>query len=145
MSECRHQALIEAPIERVWDLVGNPARYPEWFPRVVEVRGDKFDVGSIYVQSTRGLVGTNTTSLTIDQVEELRSLQFHCLDTGMYAHFALTPARADTFVEVEFGMEPNGPLYRLFDATVGRPYFRRWLVESMTALASQATILTPKP
>jgi uncharacterized protein YndB with AHSA1/START domain len=50
VSECRHHALIEAPIERVWELVGNPARHPEWWPRVVEVRGDRFQAGDVYVQ-----------------------------------------------------------------------------------------------
>ena len=39
------------------------------------------------------------------------------------------------FVEAEFGMEPTRLTYRLFDATAGRIYFRRWLDESLEALA----------
>lgn len=138
MSECRQQALIQAPVERVWELVGNPARHPEWFPRVVEVRGDRFDVGDVYVQVTRNPLGSETTALKIDRLEELRALDFHCTKTGMYMRWSLTPARSDTFVETEFGMEPPGLGYRVFDATMGRMYFRRWLNESLEALSRRA-------
>jgi uncharacterized protein YndB with AHSA1/START domain len=135
VSAYRQQALIQAPIERVWELVGNPARHPEWFPRVVEVRGDSFDAGDVFVQVTRQAVGTGTTSLEIDRVEDMRELSFHCRDTGTTVRWLLTPARDDTFVEAEFGMEPTRLTYRLFDATAGRIYFRRWLDESLEALA----------
>jgi uncharacterized protein YndB with AHSA1/START domain len=46
VSVCRSQALIHAPADRVWDLVGQPNRHPEWWPRVIEVRGERFDEGS---------------------------------------------------------------------------------------------------
>ena len=135
MSAYRQQALIQAPIERVWELVGNPARHPEWFPRVVEVRGDSFDAGDVFVQVTQQPIGTATTSLEIDRVEDMRELSFHCRDAGTKVSWYLTPAREDTFVEAEFGMDPAGLRYRAFDATVGRVYFRRWLEESLKALA----------
>ena len=135
MSAYRHQALINAPIERVWELVGNPVRHPEWFPKVVEVRGDSFQPGDVFVQVTRRPIGLGTTSLEIDRLEDMRELSFHCRDTGTFTHWLLTPARDDTFVEAEFGMEPASVMYRAFDATVGRTYFRRWLEQSLEALA----------
>jgi hypothetical protein len=138
MSECRRQGLIAAPIERVWELVGNPAHHPAWFPHVVEVRGDRFETGDVFVQVTRHPLRTQTTSLQIDELEELRSLRFHCRDTGMYSSWLLTPARDDTFVEAEFGMDPTNLPYRVMDATVGRTYFRRWLEDSFEALAAAA-------
>lgn len=138
MSECRHQALIPAGIERVWELVGNPARHPEWWPRVVEVRGDRFEPGDVYVQVTRRLLGPEATSLQIDRLEDMRELTFHCRDTGMYTRWLLTPARTDTFVEAVFGMEPEGLGYRMFDALAGRLYFRRWVEQSLDALARRA-------
>jgi uncharacterized protein YndB with AHSA1/START domain len=138
VSEYRHQALIAAPIERVWELVGNPARHPEWFPRVVEVRGDSFRPGDAFVQLTRTPAGTvGTTTLEIDKLEDMRELSFHCRDTGTFVHWRLTPAREDTFVEAEFGMEPTGLVYRVFDATAGRMYFRRWLDQSLDALSAK--------
>jgi uncharacterized protein YndB with AHSA1/START domain len=142
VSEYRHQALIEAPIERVWELVGNPARHPEWFPRVVEVRGDSFQPGDVFVQVTRTPMGSlGTTTLEIDRLEDMRELSFHCQDTGTFTHWLLTPAREDTFVEAEFGMEPMGLVYRAFDASAGRMYFRRWLEQSVEALARKAAEL----
>jgi uncharacterized protein YndB with AHSA1/START domain len=139
VSEYRRQALIEAPLERVWELVGNPARHPEWFPRVVEVRGDSFRPGDVYTQVSRQPFGIGATSLEIDRLEDMRELSFHCQDTGTYTHWLLTPARENTFVEAEFGMEPAGLLYRMFDATAGRMYFRRWLEQSVDALAHSVT------
>src|SRR5256885_3267709 len=137
VSAYRHQALIKAPIERVWELVGNPARHPEWFPRVVEVRGDSFRPGDVFVQVTKQPVGTGTTSLEIDRLEDMRALSIHCRATGTFTNWRLTPARHDTFVEAEFGMEPSGLMYRAFDATVGRMDFRRWLEQSLEALADR--------
>ncbi|HEX4759929.1 MAG TPA: SRPBCC family protein [Thermoleophilaceae bacterium] len=138
MSECRQHALIQAPIEAVWELVGNPARHPEWWPRVVEVRGDRFDTGDHYVQVTRTPMGNNATTLEIDHVEDMRELRFHCRDTGTYTRWLLTSAREDTFVEAEFGMDPTDLTNRIFDATVGRLYFRRWLDASLEALRKSA-------
>src|SRR3954453_17494961 len=135
MSEYRRHALIEAPIERVWELVGNPARPPAGFPHGVEVRGERFETGDVYVQVTRHPLRTQTTSLQIDELDELRSLKFHCRNTGMYSSWLLTPAQDDTFVEAEFGMEPTSLSYRVIDATMGRTYFRRWLEQSFEALA----------
>lgn len=144
VSEYRHQALIAAPIERVWELVGNPARHPEWFPRVVEVRGDSFMPGDVFVQVTRQPSGAKAaTTLEIDRLEDMRELSFHCRNTGTYTHWLLTAARDDTFVEAEFGMEPMSIKYRMFDATLGRMYFRRWLDQSLDALA-KATTPTPR-
>lgn len=138
MSECRQHALIAAPIEKVWELVGNPARHPEWFPRVVEVRGDRFETGDAYVQVTHTPFGRNGTTLEIDRIEDMRELSVHCRDTGTYTHWRLTPARDDTFVEAEFGMEPTTLGNRMFDAAAGRIYFRRWLDASLRALNEKA-------
>jgi uncharacterized protein YndB with AHSA1/START domain len=138
MSECRHHALIAAPIERVWELVGNPARHPDWWPRVVEVRGERFEMGDVYVQVTRNPLGEQTTSLQIDRLEDMHELTVHCMDTGTYTHWLLTPAQSDTFVEAEFGMEPATLKHRVFDAAAGRAYFRRWLDESLQALSREA-------
>jgi hypothetical protein len=46
----------------------------------------------------------------------------------------LTEAQDGTFVDVEMGMQPKGVGNRVFDATAGRRYFRRWLDQSIDAL-----------
>jgi hypothetical protein len=57
-----------------------------------------------------------------------------CLQTGTYSRWLLTEAQGNTFVDVEFGMDPIGFGNRIFDAALGRLYFRRWLDQSIAAL-----------
>jgi hypothetical protein len=61
-----------------------------------------------------------------------------CTHTGTNSRWLLTEAQGNTFVDVEFGMDPAGVGYRIFDATVGRLYFRRWLDQSLAALEEVA-------
>jgi hypothetical protein len=39
MAEVRRQALIDAPVDEVWRLVGDPARYPEGAGGVLRLVG----------------------------------------------------------------------------------------------------------
>ena len=139
MSVTRSQALIGAPPRRVWDLVGNPNRHPEWWPRVVEVRGERFAPGSEYVQVTKSPRGRVQTTMAVDRLEELHEIDMHCTDTGTFARWSFTEAQGDTFVDVEFGMDPLGFGNAFFDATFGKLYFRRWLSQSLDALEEAAT------
>lgn len=134
MSACHRQALLEAPVDRVWELVGNPARHPEWWPRVIEVRGERFDVHDEYIQITKSPFGAGATSFAIERLDDLREIRMRCLKTGMYAHWQLTPAQEGTFVDIELGMEPSGFADRAFDLMAGRLYFRRWAESSLDGL-----------
>ena len=134
MSSIRRQAVIDAPVEEVWPLVGDPSRHPEWFPRVVEVNGQRFDEGQLYAQVTKRGRGTIETDFLIERLENLHEIRFACQQSGMYAHWRLTDAQGDTFVDVEMGMQPKSPQDKVFDAVVGRLYFRRWLDQSLDAL-----------
>ncbi len=134
MSVCRSQALINAPPSRVWDLVGDPKRHPEWWPRVIEVRGEEFDEGSNYAQVTREPMGHIETVMKIERLEDLRQIHMRCTKTGHYSHWLLTEAQGNTFVDVEFGMDPIRISDRIIDATIAKPYFRRWLSQSLDAL-----------
>ena len=134
MSVSRRQALIHAPPSRIWELVGDPRRHPEWWPRVIEVRGEKFDEGSNYAQVTRDPTGTVESTMRVEKLEEVNEIRMRCLQTGTYSRWLLTEAQGDTFVDVEFGMDPISVGNRIFDATLGRLYFRRWLDQSLAAL-----------
>jgi hypothetical protein len=138
MSASRSQALITAPPSRVWELLGDPRRHPEWWPRVVEVRGERFDEGSNYAQVTRDPSGSVETNMRIERLDDLRAIHMRCTTTGTYARWLLTEAQGNTFVDVEFGMDPVGRGYRVFDATVGKLYWRRWLSQSLAALEEAA-------
>jgi uncharacterized protein YndB with AHSA1/START domain len=138
MSEVRQQALIEAPPSKIWDLVGDPRRHPEWWPRVIEVRGEQFDEGSNYAQVTKDPIGNSETTMTVESLDDLREIHLRCQTTGTYAHWLLTEAQGNTFVDVEFGMDPVNLGSRVFDAALGKLYFRRWLNQSLAALQEAA-------
>ena len=55
------------------------------------------------------------------------------MQTGMYAHFILTPARDGTFVDGELGVDPKG-----FDRIVAPTFIRRWIAQSLEGLRRAA-------
>jgi uncharacterized protein YndB with AHSA1/START domain len=139
MSAYRQQAHIDAPLEAVWALVGTPSRHPEWWPRVIEVRGERFEEGDEYAQVTKDPVGGRSeTNFLLERCQELREIRMTCQLTGMYADWLLTPAQGGTFVEVEIGMQPRRLGDRIFDSSLGRIYFRRWTSESLEGLREAA-------
>ena len=139
MSAHRRQAHLDAPLEAVWGLVGAPPRYPEWWPRVIEVDGRRFEEGDEYVQVTRDLIGkTDRTKFLLERRDDLREIRMSCQLTGAYAHWLLTSAQGGTFVELEMGMEPRRLGHRLLDMTLGRRYFRNWSEKSLEALSEAA-------
>jgi uncharacterized protein YndB with AHSA1/START domain len=138
VSAQRQQAHLDAPIETVWSLVGAPNRYPDWWPRIIEVRGERFEQGDEFVQIVRDPGGPTESSFLIERVEDLREIRMSCQLTGTYAHWILTPAQGGTFVDLELGMDPKSARYRVFDATAGRLYFRSWGQKSLAALGDAA-------
>jgi hypothetical protein len=105
---------------------------------VIEVRGEQFDEGTNYAQVTRDPTGRIETTMTVERLDDVREIRLRCRTTGTYARWLLTEAQGDTFVDVEFGMDPIGLGNRVFDAALGRLYFRRWLEQSLAALQEVA-------
>jgi hypothetical protein len=135
VSEHRQQAHFDAPLGEVWELVGSPRRYPEWWPRVVEVRGERFEEGDEYAQVTKDPVGGKSESnFLLERRQNLREIRMSCQVTGMYADWLLTAAQGGTFVEVEMGMQPQRLGDRVFDRALGQSYFRRWTNQSLDGL-----------
>jgi len=139
MSEVREDAVLDAPVPTVWDLVGNPSRYPEWFPRVLEVQGERYDEGGQFVMVTRHSLGMREQpQMLIDGLEDLHEIRMHCTMSGMFVHWQLTDAQGATFVHAEFGMDPLRRRDRVIDMTVGRRFFRTWLLEAVDGLKRAA-------
>jgi hypothetical protein len=90
--------------------------------------------GEEYAQVTKQGRGTIETDFLIERLDNLHEIRFACQKTGMYAHWLLTDAQGGTFVDVEMGMQPKKAGDRVFDAVLGRLYFRRWLDQSLDAL-----------
>jgi hypothetical protein len=134
MSMYRQQAHLDAPLEALWSLVGFPSRYPEWWPRVVEVQGEHFEEGDEFVQITRTPSGNIQSHFLVEHRDDLRGIRMSCQLTGSYAEWLLTPAQGGTFIELEMGMEPKRLRYRLMDLTIGKRYFEAWSQKSLDAL-----------
>ena len=140
MSAVHEQTLVDAPVATVWDLVGNPERYPEWFPRVFEVNGERYEEGAELVMATvQPMFGRDEAAMHIDRMSDLHEIRMHCQISGMFIHWQLTDAQGGTFLDAEFGIDPLRPRDRAFDFTMGRRFFRRWITEAVESLKQAAT------
>lgn len=126
--------MVDAPVERVWELIGDVNRHPEWWPRVEEVECDLLAQGCTYRQVTRTPRDTVETTISIERLDDCHELAVRCLDTGMYARYLLTPAQEGTFVDGELGVEAHGVGERL----VTPLFVRRWIAQSLEGLRRAA-------
>jgi hypothetical protein len=143
MSSWRQQALIEAPVEDVWDIVGDPRKYPAWAGDVLEVTGlAEVAPDAEYQQTTQTPLGKDETTFRIDALEDMREIKLRCLKSGYYSRWVLTEAQDSTFMDVEIGVEPTALQYRVFFGAMGKRYFRRLTEDSLDGLRK---LLARKP
>jgi uncharacterized protein YndB with AHSA1/START domain len=128
------QTHIDAPVDTVWDLVGDPNRHPEWFPRIVEAECDGVEQGCSYRSVMKGPFGNAQETILIDHLDECGEITIRCTDTGTYMRWVLAEVRDGTFVDAEFGMEPRALQHKAFDRLAGKRYFRRWAEQSLDSL-----------
>jgi hypothetical protein len=135
VSHWREQAVIDAPVEEVWELIGDPNRHPEWWPVAVEVSGLRaVTQDATYRQVSRSARGTIETTFQIDALEELREIKVRCTDFGAYARWLLTEAQDATFADVEVGFESDRTNLGLLRAPLAKRFLRRWAEVSITGL-----------
>lgn len=128
----------------MWDLVGDPNRHPEWWPRVIDAKCDGIEEGCEYRWVAKGPAGEAEETLLLERLEDCSQIRIRCLDTGTYMRWVLTPVRDGTFLDVEFGMEPARIQHRVFDRLAGRRYYRRWLEESLDGLRRACGAAAPQ-
>ena len=139
MAVYRAQAHLDAPLDDVWALVGNPATYPEWWPVAVEIRGETFEVGDVFTQVV-GIAGRRLEyTRVIDCRDEFKELRWHCPTTGGSQHWLLTEAQGGTFVDMEMGIDAPSLKYGLFEKTAGRWYIKRWADQAIDGLRRSLT------
>jgi uncharacterized protein YndB with AHSA1/START domain len=132
----RHQALIEAPLEEVWAVVSDPNTHPDWWPEIVGVEApDELHEGDSYVRTSKTMpfVDAVDSIWVAERLEHLKEAQFRCTLSGAYAHFTLTPAQDNTYVELETGMDPTSLKWRVQKAVFGLQY-KRWGLDVLDAL-----------
>ena len=143
MSHWRQQDYIDAPVERVWELLADVEHHPDWWPRVLEVKIADPVEGATYRQLTQTPRGEDEMQLLIESRDELRDLRLRCLTTGTFVRFKLTDAQGGTFVDGEMGIEPQGLWARVVDAVSGKRYFASWMRSTLEALRRAATDRVP--
>jgi Polyketide cyclase / dehydrase and lipid transport len=132
----RHQALIEASVGDVWEVVSDPRTHPEWWPDVVRVDAEgRLTEGGEYVHSGKLIPFAEALDSVwfVERFEELKEAQFRCTMSGSYARFQLTPAQNDTYVEMEVGIDPTTWRWRVAEPFFGLQ-FKRWAFAVLDAL-----------
>jgi uncharacterized protein YndB with AHSA1/START domain len=137
-SSWHQQALIEAPVERIWELLADPARYPEWAADSLEVTGLPTEVkqGSTFEQTSPAPLGwgKTTTTFMVEELDDLHEIKLRCQKSGYYSRWRLTEAQGQTFTDVEIGVEPIGIEGRFLDLVMTKKQLRRVTDESLDGL-----------
>jgi uncharacterized protein YndB with AHSA1/START domain len=132
------QTFIEAPIERIWELVGDPNRHPDWWPEALEVECADLKEGCRYRGVMKGPFGAAAHDLLVDRLEECREVSIFCEGTGVTTRFVLAEAQSGTFVEGCFMIEPNTIGMKVLGAVAGRRLMHSWLESSLANLKNAA-------
>jgi uncharacterized protein YndB with AHSA1/START domain len=141
MATWTQQALIEAPVERIWELLGNPERYSEWAADAVEVTGvpTTIEKGTTYRQTGPGPFGGSvTTTFMVEELNDLKEIKLRCQMSGYYSHWRLTQAQGGTFADVELGVEPIGVHGRVAQLAMTKRTLRQVTEESLDGLRRAA-------
>lgn len=131
MAHFSQQALVEAPVERVWALLTDPSRYPEWAADSLDTTGypTKIEKGSTFEQTTPGPFGReDKTTFEVTELEGLHEIKLQCQTSGYYSHWKLTEAQGQTFADVELGVEPIG-----IQGQMARVLFSKRMLRQVTA------------
>jgi hypothetical protein len=143
MAAVRQQALIEAPVERIWELLGNPATYTAWAGDAVDVTGvpTRIEKGSTFQQTSPGpLLGRPvTTTFEVEELEDLHEIKLRCQSSGYYSHWRLTEAQGQTFTDVEIGVDPIGVQGQVVRALTTKSQLRQVTDESLDGLRRAST------
>ncbi len=136
MPSWRQQALIEAPVEEVWDAVGDPRQFPSWAREVLEVTGvAEVAKDAEFRQVTKmPLVGEEESTFQVEALEHMHEIKLRCQKSGYYSRWVLTEAQDSTFMDVEIGIDPTSARYRLYFGAMGKRHFRRITEDSLDGL-----------
>lgn len=145
MFSSRQQAMIEAPVEAVWELLGDPNRHPEWRPRVLEVECADIGEGCKMRRVDKGPLGLEDHEMVLERLDDCHAISIRCPDTGLFNHFTVTEAAGGTFIDAEFGSEPQTAGRKVLGALAGKRMMRMWLDQSIEGLREAACEPSAQP
>ncbi|MDP9188651.1 MAG: SRPBCC family protein [Actinomycetota bacterium] len=129
-------------MQRIWALLADPARYPEWAGDSMETTGvpTRIEKGSTFEQTSPGLFGrATTTTFAVEELDDLRQIKLRCQSSGYYSHWRLTEAQGQTFADVEIGIEPIGLLGRVARVATTKSQLREVTEASLDGLRRAST------
>jgi carbon monoxide dehydrogenase subunit G len=138
-------AHIDAPIERVWELVGDPNRHAGWWPDIIEAECADIKQGCRYRGVIKGPFGAAEHEMLLERLEDRREVSIHCEGTGVTTRFVLAEAQGGTFVQGNFGIEPHSIGLKVFGALAGRRIMTSWLQSSLENLKRAAERAPAQP
>jgi carbon monoxide dehydrogenase subunit G len=140
----KRQIHIDAAPAVVWDLLGDPNRHSEWWPRMADVECADLEQGCRYRGVVKGPLGRSQGhEFLVERLEECSEVSIVSEGTGVFSRFELAEARGGTFVEGCFGARPQSLGMRVFGAVAGQRYLRAWLERSLAALKEAAERRVP--
>lgn len=119
--------------------MSDPRTHPEWWPDVVEVDIDGPLVeGGEYTRRAKMLPFLDAVEAVwvAERLEDLKEARFRCTKTGTWACFSLTSAQAETYVELETGLDPTRMRWRLMKLA-GGSLFKQWILDVLDALPKE--------
>lgn len=133
------QTFVDAPVQAVWDLIGDPGRHPDWWPEWIATECPDPAEGCRYRGVVKGMFGrVEEHDLTIESLDGWREISISCDGTGVTTTFVLAEAQGGTFVEGCFSIEPNSLGMKAVGVVAGRRVMRSWLERSLENLKRAA-------
>lgn len=137
----RNTFRIEAPVERIWELLSDPSRLPEWnvvFDRVEDATGRLDEVGTTYTQVKRVAGIELKGDWEITEVEPLRRRRFQGTPAGCATctgseMFEAVEGETDYTVEMDYTFR-GGPVGEALGRLFGRSYFERVVERNIQGL-----------
>ncbi len=105
------------------------------------MQGKRFGRGCEYCHVARDEEdGVTETTFLVERIEKLDELLVRCAETGMYMRWRLTEAQDGTFVDAEFGIDPEKASRADpdFDPVQSQNQLRGWLHSSLDGLSAAA-------
>jgi uncharacterized protein YndB with AHSA1/START domain len=132
---------VEASPQRLWELMSDPDRLPEWngaFDRIEDVTGPLDEVGTTYTQVMRVAGIELTGHWEITEVEPTRRRRFQGTPPGCAActgseTFETVEGGTDYTVEMDYTLR-GGPFGVALDRLFGRSFVERVVERNIEVL-----------